>query len=76
MAKGKAENRWDHTASLMAMIHNANVAEEKDAVGPDYFHPHHQNEGRAKADGEVPLDTENLHAILKPMVKSGQFGPE
>lgn len=70
MARSRSETRWDHTASIMAIIHNTNITDDSDAVSPLHYHPHHQD--NAKVGGEMELNTDTLHGVLKPMVKSGE----
>lgn len=39
MAYGRQQFAWDQTASLMAMIHNANISKRSQAKSPIDFHP-------------------------------------
>ena len=37
-----AEGAWDHTAAVLAMLHNVNVAKDCDLKPPEHFHPFRQ----------------------------------
>jgi hypothetical protein len=54
--------RWDHTASIMALIANVNSAKGK-TFGPDEFHPF------AKKSNQAVSSKEEAAALLEKMRK-------
>ena len=69
MAQGKIEYsdrlQWNHTASLMGLIHNANA---KKSVGFDHYNPYVKR--KSKPDG-VKLSKDTIMA-LKPLAHKGR----
>jgi hypothetical protein len=52
MAESRQRSEWDQAASIIAMIHNANVSKKHHAKPPKYFHPMHRGRSRAKKLGK------------------------
>lgn len=42
MAESRSRQLWDHTASVIAMLVNVNLARGERVRQPVEFHPHHQ----------------------------------
>jgi hypothetical protein len=44
MARGRKKDAWNHTAFLLAKIHNVNQIEESALLRPIDFHPYYDEE--------------------------------
>lgn len=67
MARGLSEQLWDHTAALLAQLHNAWRGDEPAATALD-FHPLR----RAEADEEPVAREVAPIGVLKQMYVKGQ----
>ena len=56
MYEGHSKDRWWHTSSLMALVHNTQCTKQGDCLAPADFNPHlaaKKQEAKSKVDAEV-----------------------
>ena len=59
------ELEWNHTASLVAMIHNVNCSKKSDMKNPDQFNPHRMS----KRGSGAPIRTREDFMAQKELLK-------
>jgi hypothetical protein len=50
MARGRRKDAWNHTAHLLAKIHNVNQIDEDNLLRPIDLHPYYDEEDVAAAE--------------------------
>jgi hypothetical protein len=63
MARGRQQDAWNHTANLLAKIHNVNQIDEDGLLQPLDFHPHYNEEEIAA-----------IREVAKPQREKGNIG--
>jgi hypothetical protein len=66
MARGRQKDAWNHTAQLLAKMHNVNQIEEAGLLRPIDFHPYYDEE--QKAAEKPPREKGSIAALAMLLV--------
>jgi len=63
---------WEHTRTVVSMIHNANVAKKHDQKKPQEIHPLWTDKlGKPKKPKQEPLTKEAFQEVVKKLDNNG-----
>ena len=68
MAEGAQKERWNHTASLVAKLHNVNCTRKPDMIRAEEVHPFM---GKKRSSRGIPLTRGNLRSLKSWATKRG-----